>query len=436
MFRNLVEVYANILHLRFTDAFAKLPAATLQNISPSSFAARLWATFLYTGGRLFLNIFLPVRNPENIRGKIWLYVVSKNNYESLHFLKEKYPEAVFIAGQNKEIGIYNKKVNRLSTRFKFLYYYKFLPLLWGLYRLKGKRALRFFDLIFVATGYYELSLRYLQKYKPAAIIFANDHNTDPRALLLAAKALNIPTVYIQHASVSTSFPPLQFDLSLLEGQDAWDKYRQCGPISGEIKLIGMPKADIFLAQKNLRTTIHRIGIAANIIDETEPIRNLLSTLTREFPDMIFTLRPHPGDKRNFGFVKEFGPNVRFSESKTESAFTLLKQQDALIAADSSIHLEATMLNILCFYYRFNTTEFIPDYYGYVQHGLIEQAKDLNHLIRLLQEFRSRRPQVYERARYYNAVLGTQYEGKSHELAVKYITEFLSRNQTRKALTVT
>ncbi|MGV3585805.1 MAG: hypothetical protein ACO1OF_02285 [Adhaeribacter sp.] len=426
MFRKLVKVYANILHLRFTDAFTKLPPATLKSISPNSVLGRVRLILLYTGGRLFLNIFLPVRNPENIKGKIWLYVVSKNNYESLLFLKAKLPNSVFVAGQNKEIGIYNHQVNRLSTRFKFLYYYKFLPLLWGLYRLKGKRALRFFDLIYVATGYYELSIRYLQKYKPAAIIFANDHNTDPRALLLAANKLNIPTVYIQHASVSTSFPPLQFSLSLLEGQDALNKYQQCGPVAGEVKLIGMPKADKYLKEKNLSTTIRRVGIAANIIDETAPIRDLLVKLSQELPNIIFTLRPHPGDKRDFGFVNESGANVRFSDGKKEQAFDFLKQQDVLIAADSSIHLEATMLNILCFYYRFNTTEFIPDYYGYAQNGLVEEVKDANHLISLLRKYQNHRPLVYERARYYNAVLGTEYEGRSHERATTYIMEHLNK----------
>lgn len=426
MLQKLVAVYANILHLRFTDAFAKLPPATLQQISPNTLLGRILRVIVYTGGRLLLPIFQPLRNAEDIRGKIWLYVVSKNNYESLQFLQENLPDSVFVAGQNKEIGIYNQKVNRLSTRIKILYYYKFLPLLWGLYRLKGHKALRFFDLIYVATGYYELSQWYLRKYKPAAIIFANDHNTDSRALLLAANKLNIPTIYIQHASVSTSFPPLQFTLSLLEGQDAWDKYRQCGPITGDVKLIGMPKADKYLSHKNLSKTIHKVGIAANIIDEIEPIRELLGILAREFPDILFTLRPHPGDKRNFNFVKECGPNVHFSDGKTEPAFEFLKQQDALVAADSSIHLEATMLNILCFYYRFNQNEFIPDYYGYNRQGLIEQPQSINHLLNLLHQYRHNRPLVYERAHYYNAVLGTAYEGRSHELATKFIQDYLNR----------
>ena len=424
--KKLVQIYANILHLRFTDVFASLPPHTLNAISLANFWKRLGQVLLYTGGRLVLNLFLPLRNPEDIRGKIWLYVVSKNNYDSLFFLKEKLPEALFVAGQNKQIGIYNAEVNRLSTRFKIFYLYKFLSLWWGLYQLKGKLVNRFFDLIFVATGYYELSLRHLKKYRPTAIIFANDHNTDPRALLLAAKSLGIPTIYIQHASVSTSFPPLQFDLSLLEGQDALDKYRQCGPITGEVKLIGMPKADEYVKQKNQGTIIQRVGICANTIDELEPIQELVKALIKEFPEMQFTFRPHPGDKRDFSFIQDFGNQVEFSDSKTESAFAFLQQQDALIAADSSIHLEATMLNILSLYYRFNDNSIIDDYYGYVKQRLIQRANNIAAVIDFIRTYEFNRPLVYERAQYYNAVMGTTYEGRSHELAINYIQTFLSQ----------
>jgi hypothetical protein len=301
-----------------------------------------------------------------------------------------------------------------------------------LYRLKGKRAHRFFDLIYAATGYYELSCRYLDTYKPRAIIFANDHNTDPRALLLAARIKNIPTIYIQHASVSTSFPPLQFNLSLLEGQDAWDKYRQCGPIEGDVKLIGMPKADRYLAAKNWQTTIRTVGICANIIDDQESIQETVQTLSRRFPDLEFTFRPHPGDQRVFNFDLAPEANVEFSEARTEPAFEFLQKQDAIIAADSSIHLEATMLNILSLYYPFRPGTFIDDYYGYVQQGLIERAQSLPVLEQLLEKYKHNRPEVYQRARYYNAVLGTVHEGKSHALAIQIINEFLKQPKLQPA----
>ncbi len=423
-YKKLIAIYADILHLRFTDTFALLPAHAINAISPVNSLVRLVRVIGYTVGRLILPLFLPLPNKENITGKIWLYVVSKNNYESLQFIQNQLPEAVFVAGQNKEIGIYNKLVNRLSTRRKLLYYFKFLPLLLGLYRRKGKRAFRFFDLIYVATGYYELSVRYLKKYRPKAIIFANDHNTDSRALLLAAKAAGVPTIYIQHASVSTSFPPLAFDLSLLEGQDSLNKYQACGPIPGEVQFIGMPKADLFLKNKNQHTCIDNIGVCANIIDELEAIQQLLTRLTQEFPDKVISFRPHPSDTRNFNFIFKINAAIVFSDAKAEPAFTFLAKQDALIAADSSIHLEAVMLNVLSIYFRLEKSNFISDYYGYVQHGLVEKAADLDQLAAILKKYEAQKPYVADRARYYNAVIGTEYEGRSHELALQSICAFL------------
>jgi hypothetical protein len=428
MFRRCINLYANILHVRFTDTFAGLPPQTLNAISRNGPGARLGQVILYTGGRLLANLFRPLSRKDDIQGKIWLYVVSKNNYESLAFIRQQLPEAVFVAGQNKQIGIYNQQVNRLSTRWKLFYYYKFPFLLAGLYRLKGRRALRFFDLIFTATGYYELSLHYLRRFRPRAIVFANDHNTDPRALLLAAKTLRIPTVYIQHASVSTSFPPLEFDLNLLEGQDALDKYQACGPITGQVKFIGMPKADPYLAEKNLGHTIQRIGICTNTMDDLDAIQVLLVVLREHFPTWVIALRPHPSDRRDFSFLDAIAGPVYLSDSKTEPAFAFLKKQDAVVAADSSIHLEATMLNILSLYFRFGKSKFQYDYYGYVQHHLVEAAPDLPTLLTLLKKYTQNRPLVYPRARYYNAVIGTDAEGKSHELAIRYLQEFLQKTE--------
>jgi hypothetical protein len=428
MWQRYIALYADILHLRFTDTFAGLPPHTLNAISRNRVWARLVQVVLYTGGRLVANIFLPAKKRENIQGKVWLYVVSKNNYESLAFLGGHLPEAVFVAGQNKQIGLYNQQVNRLSTRWKLLYYYKFPFLLAGLYQRKGARALRFFDLVYTATGYYEVSLLHLRRYRPRAIVFANDHNTDARALLLAARKLGIPTAYIQHASVSASFPPLVFDLNLLEGQDALDKYRQCGPIAGEVRLIGMPRADAFLGNRNLGTSIQRIGICTNTMDDLEAIRVLLVALAEAFPAWVITLRPHPSDHRDFDLPDQLNDQVHISDSKSEAAFDFLKNQDALVAADSSIHLEATMLNIKSFYYRFGKTKFKYDYYGYVEKELIEAAPDLLTLLTLLTEYTNNRPRVFEKARYYNAVIGTEAEGRSHELAVGYLQEFLTKTR--------
>ena len=360
-FSSITARLYDILQMRFTEAFATLPDYTLTNISPVNPIRRLAKVLGYTTLRLLGNIIKPINNPDTLDDKIWLYVVSQNNYNALHFIKKRRNNAIAVAGQGKQIGRYNAIVNRISLRKKILYYWQ-LPLVFiAFIKKEGIRAWRFFDLIYAAIGYYEVYRYEIRKAKPRAVIFANDHNDDSRALLLACKREGIPTAYIQHASVSTYFPPLSFDLSLLEGQDALDKYSQCGPIKGMVKLVGKPQADAFYKHRNTNHSASRLGLACNLIDEFQSISSTVAYLAHAMPDMPLTFRAHPGDQRNFESLQNIHPNLRFSNSRQETVFDFLSRQDVLLAADTSTHLEATSLNIAAIYFRFGSHNLPFDY---------------------------------------------------------------------------
>ncbi|WP_245905024.1 hypothetical protein [Pontibacter mucosus] len=378
----------------------------------------------YTVVRLLGNLFESVERPEKLRGKVWLYVVSQNNYDSLKFIEEALPEAVFVAGQRKQIGKYNAVVERLSLRSKLLYYYKFIPLLLHFLKYKKASTTRFFDVLFDAVGFYEVYLRKLQTYKPKAIVFANDHNADARALLLAAKSMGIKTIYIQHASVSPMFPPLAYDLNLLEGQDALDKYKLCGPVEGKVELIGMPKADAYMPFRNKSETIQTIGIGCNLMDDLGEVEKVLIQLTRELPTIRILLRPHPRDTRNFDRLQRISPQISLSDSRSVPTFDYLRQVDVQLSGNSGIHLEAVLLNVWSIFYDFNPKHKLVDYYGFVQHGLIDAMAGPEELIFMLRENMEHKPSVYSRASYFNATVGTPFDGRSAELALKHLREFL------------
>jgi len=419
----------DILQLRFTDLFAGLPPAALASISPASPLQRLARVAAYTGLRLVGHLFQPIKNPEPLAGKVWLYVVSANNYEALNFIKQAWPDAVLVAGQGKNIGRYGGAVNRLSLRRKLLYYWQYPAALWRLRQTVGGRAIRFFDLIFYAIGYYEVYRRALRHYRPRAVVFANDHNDDARALLLACRAEGIPTAYVQHASVSTNFPPLGFDLSLLEGQDALDKYRQCGPVRGRVALVGMPKADAYLARRNLAPAVRRVAVACNVLDELPALAATLTFLLRELPALRFTLRPHPSDSRDFNALRQALPALpalAWSDPRQENVFEFLVRHDALVAADTSTHLEAVLLNLASVYYRFSAVAGVEDYYGYVARGLSERADSEAALGAALGRLARHKPvDIFRRAAYYNATLGTPDEGHSGALALRRLAEWLA-----------
>ncbi|MBD1397643.1 hypothetical protein H9Q13_10730 [Pontibacter sp. JH31] len=421
-------LYRNMLYLHFSEGFYNLPESAKNAASPSNPLLRLLRMAGYTLVRLFGNLFKQVEQPEKLQGKVWLYVVSQNNYDSLHFLRAGIPDAVMVAGQSKAIGRYNPVVARLSLRKKLLYYYKFLPLFFRFLTQNSKSTLRFVDLLYDSIGFYEVYLQKLKKYRPQAIVFANDHNADARAMLLAAKALGIKTIYIQHSSISQLFPPLNFDLNLLEGQDALDKYRQCGPVDGRVEFIGMPKADKFVKLRNHRPAVRTVGIACNLMDRLEEVEALLKAMTGTFPLLRIILRPHPRDTRSYTFAQRLSPHISLSDVGQQSVFEYLQELEMLISGNSGIHLEAVLLNVWSVYFNFNPKEELHDYYGFVKHGLVEEVTSFASLQPLLQQGIARKPDVYLRATYYSATVGTAYDGKSSELAVQHLNSFLGRAQ--------
>ncbi|GAB3534747.1 hypothetical protein GCM10027443_22330 [Pontibacter brevis] len=419
-------LYKNILYMHFSEGFYNLPQSAKNAASPQSPLKRLVRVAGYTFLRLTGNLFQSVEKPEKLRGRVWLYVVSQNNYDSLHFVQQQMPDAVFVAGQSKNIGKYKNDVERLSLRRKLLYYYKFPALFLQFLKNKKQLTLRFYDLLYDAVGFYEVYHQKLKQYAPAAVVFANDHNADARAMLMAAKAIGIKTIYIQHASVSTIFPPLSFDLNLLEGQDSLDKYKQCGPVQGQVELIGMPKADKYVPHRNTSKNIRTIGIGCNLMDNLDEIEKLLQALTSELPHLHIILRPHPRDKRGFASLAALSPNIRISDSRSVPTFAYLQQIDVQVSATSGIHLEAVLLNVWSIYYDFNPSQNLHDYYGYIQHGLIDTAESPEALIQLLQDRLTSRPNVVGRAKYYNATVGTTYDGRSSDLALQHIAGFVQK----------
>ena len=426
----LIARLRDVLQLRFTATFAALPPAAMASISPANPLKRLARVLGYAGLRLLGNIFQPIKNQDDLHGKVWLYVVSANNYDALEFIRQARPDAVLVAGQAKNIGRYNAVVNRLSLRRKLLYYWEFPLAFLGLLKTESGRAWRFFDFIFYAIGYYEVYRRALRQFRPRAVVFSNDHNDDTRSLLLACQAEGVPTAYVQHASVSTNFPPLGFDLSLLEGQDALDKYRLCGPVRGRVALVGMPKADAFLARRNTAPAVRRVGLACNIHDPMPALIDVLVYLLRELPELTFTLRPHPSDGRNFEPLRRLLPALQWSSAREENVFDFLLRQDALVAADTSTHLEATLLNVASIYFRFGTNPLTDDYYGYAAKGLVERADTPATLTAALRRYAQNKPiDLYRRAAYYNATLGTPDEGHSQPRTLALLEEWLDATPT-------
>ncbi len=330
-----------------------------------------------------------------------------------------------VYAQIEEAKIVNAEHNDLPLFFAYLLALPFFPLIiFKLLQAKGdeRRAFSYvFDVYWFAYGYYLLVRLLIRSISPKAVVVANDHVMWLRAFAKAAQDERIPTIYIQHASVTKRFPPLSFDYALLEGIDTLNKYVSCGPSQTEVFLVGMPKFDAYIDSLNSNEQARSIGICTNPLDTIEEVKKLCDCLSKSFPNLDFILRPHPGDKRNKKWEELAGMNSwQFSSGKEEGVFRFLQCVDVIIAGDSSIHLEAALLNVYPIYYVFGRQK--RDSYGFHNAGLVEYCATPEDVRSKINELREYIPAVRVKSKMFNATVNTVYDGRSTELTCLLINQ--------------
>ncbi len=417
LLRKRVKIYSNIFHIWFSDYVDKLPGNRREAISPNGTVRKIMYII-----KIFVkdlhSFFLRNNPPED---PVWLFVSTHNNCNSLRFLKDKLDKSEFV----RPLILYK---SQLSTSYRIVYRFKiFYDLLGIIYlpvylrKAHNKYSYKYWTYFFKGYGLYEESKRILKKNRPEAIIFSNDHSIEHRALLLAANELGIKTIYLQHAAISHYFPPLQFDLSLLEGRDSLDKYLDIGEIKGKIELLGMPRFDNYVKYRSHYRKIGKIGICTNLNDVLEDVIQFINKLRERMNGEVgFVLRPHPSDDRAYDQL-----NIETSNSSVVESFEFLKNVDMIIAGDSSIHLEAAMLNKPAIYYKFKGNT-MDDYYGFEKKGITYRAKssaDVENILRNPQKISS---DLFLKCKYYNDAIGTAHEGHVQEKAIQIITDFISK----------
>ncbi len=419
------RIYLDILHLYLSETVAKfaLPARrTLYGIGHKEKVSRAFNAILKSIKNSIYYFSRKTIYQKKLVNAHWIYVIGNNNLNSLTFIKNDLSNTVFVTPFNfSKIGI---PIIQLFLPFHFFFFLKNIPTLLRLVTQKKYPIQRAWDAAVRVTGQYEASLRFLKKHLPRAISFSNDHTIEARAMLLAAKKLNIPTFYVQHACVRPDFPPLKFSVSFLEGQDALDKYQEAGKVEGAVKLVGVPRITPFLNQKKEVTKIKAIGLCANLLDLTEDIEILLKALVENFPDRKITYRPHPSDRREVRIPS----NVNISNSREENPFKFLLKQDLVIAGNTSIHYEAALLNVHAIYYKFDKEGKTEDMYGFVKNGLVPEATNEKELIHHIKNISPNQKIASDKVQYYDATIGTPNEGHSHKLVVQGIQNYLTQNQ--------
>lgn len=419
------EGYHQILYFFFQDYIFQLPEEERRKFIERGFFRKIKAaliTLALSQKRNASEIEVERLKPV-LTGKKWVFVFGRNNYEATKFLGDD--GFVFVTDSRRNYQTTHDVV-LLPIRRKLTNFLRFFSLMNYLSKTE-KKTPEIWDAIFSSMGWLESFEEIIDIYKPKVIVFSNDHSMVPRALLIAAKRKQTPTAYIQHASISSYLPPLAFDLSLLEGNDALDKYKMKGGVQGKVELVGMPRFDSYVQRKKtaMSDKIETIGVAFNTVDSLENISSAVHALKKSNPELRIIVRRHPKDDRSFHAVMNTtSANVEFSDSRSEGPFDFILKCDLLVAGDSSIHLEAKMLNVDSVYFNFSESDSTHDLYGYIKSGLVQKMNTEQELVAYVKDYSTAKTNSASLVQYYNAAWGSSFEGASGKYATEKLKDFL------------
>lgn len=275
----------------------------------------------------------------------------------------------------------------------------------------------------IMPGKFKVTKKFYEKNPNIKLVmFANDHLPHIRCLIEQANACGIKTFYTQHASVSNRFPPLSFSYSFLDGQETLDKYKECGPVWGKVILSGSSRFDVAMSLNKDANNI--IGVAFNVLDDIHKVLDTCKYLRNNgFNNVV--ARPHPNQECIQDLMSLLEKeNIQISRPSQENPFIFLSRIGFLVAGDSSIHLEAAMMNTPSVLYNWTDGE-IMDNYKYHERGVMPYAKTTTELCDALKQ---RYIPSASLIQYYVASFGTSYHGKTSELIAGFINSLIENKQ--------
>ncbi|MBK8905699.1 MAG: hypothetical protein IPM53_31240 [Anaerolineaceae bacterium] len=372
-------------------------------------------SFLWHMIRTFASLPRSAQAPSVRKGEKLFFAVHRNEHSALQPILESFQNS-------KLLGVYEVG-EKFPLFWAYIYALSFFPLVIFRYFQETpemRETYRYvLDDYWLAYGYYIYARQLLANKQPSVLVMANDHLMWTRALLQAARNEKVPTIYVQHASVTTNFPPLAFDYALLDGMEAAEKYAICGASSTRVYLVGIPKFDKYQKFINSFDKVNRVGVCVNPLNTPEDLSSLAEVLKQRVSELQIVLRPHPADTRLASWIAfAQGHGWQFSDGRTKTAVEFLSNVDAIIAGESNILLEAALMNVVPLYYDFFGQNM--DWYGFQKNGLVTCYYEPDDVVKELLNLSSHKPDIRHRAKRFCATIGTRYDGRSQFIASQLI----------------
>ncbi len=198
-----------------------------------------------------------------------------------------------------------------------------------------------------AVAWYGRAMAILSTHKPGAVLVSSDSNPEEVGFSGAARALAIPRIFVSHAYPTPLSPPLDFTLSILEGEAALHARRRKGPVTGEVILAGIEGDSAALDPDRFRRERPCIGIFTPKAIAWPTLTKAIDDCREYFSARQIIIRWHPSMLQPPRLASLLSDYAGIVESpRTASLEEVTRQCDWVIADENSnVHLQVLKLGV-------------------------------------------------------------------------------------------
>lgn len=228
-----------------------------------------------------------------------------------------------------------------------------------------------------AIAWYARARALLGADRPGAVLVSSDSNPEEVGFVGAARALAVPRVFVSHAYPTPYAPPLDFTLSILEGDAAVEAYRRKGPIRGDVLLAGIDGESAPLDPGRFARPTPVIGIFTPKAVAWPAFASVIEDCRRHYQARRIVIRWHPSMLEAPRLASVLDDLTGVVESPRAASLVEVARVCDWVVADenSNVHLPVLKLGIPTIAVRRLGLypESRSDLYGFIAAGIVFAA---------------------------------------------------------------
>lgn len=204
---------------------------------------------------------------------------------------------------------------------------------------------------------------------PCALVQANDHSPQRVAASMVFKALGVPRIYLQHAEVSSYFPPLDMEHAVLRNARSLETYAAIGPVAGHTYVIPRGITPDLPSLARERGSGVKVVVYPTSRVNASALRDVIAKLVSNSHVAQVALKPHPGATVSAAdLLGSLADEVSYLD-------TIPEFDHVAVVGNSSVSVDLLQHGIPVYQcFTFDAVE--ADYYGLVASGITLPAEDL------------------------------------------------------------